>query len=102
MISVKEGLGAKCALRVERVTGSGAITLTTPERRIVNSARALVTGYDWAAATWDAATSEMSTIFDSTLSNLTAVGTYYVQLRGVVDGVRRGGEIRVDVVEWGP
>ena len=102
MISVKEGLGARCALRVERLSGSGAIALTSPERRIVDSARALITGYDWAAASWDSTRSELWTAFDSTLANLTAVGTYYVQLRGVIDGVRRGGEIRVDVVNWGP
>ena len=102
MIEVKEGLGCVCALQFERVTGAGAITVTSPERRIVDSNRALIGGYDWAAATWNASTAQLLYIFDSTLTGLTAVATYYVQLRGVANGVRRGGEIRVDVINWGP
>jgi hypothetical protein len=102
MVTVREGLKIDVAFGVSRTRGSGAITLTSPERRILDANRALVAGFDWAAASWDSVNNELFATFDSTATGLTAVGTYYVQLRGVIGAERPGGEIVVQVVDWGP
>jgi hypothetical protein len=100
--TLKEGEKRTIRAKVKRREGSGAIVLTTPERRIVDANRALVAGFDWAAASWDPNTNELSALFDSTSANLSAVGTYYMELRGTVGPERYGIEIQVDVQEWGP
>jgi len=102
MITLKEGEKRTIAAKVKRRRGSGAITLTNPERRIVDANFALVVGFDWGAATWDATKNEISALFDSTLAGLTAVGDYYMELRGVIGPERYGIKVKVTVEEWGP
>ena len=102
MIIVPEGDKRDISVLVERVRGSGTIPVTVPERRILNSVRTLVTGYDWAAATWDAGESSLTTLFDSTATGLSAPGTYFVQLRCVIGGERYADEVEVRVREVGP
>ena len=102
MRTVREGLKEDIAVKVERTRGTGAITLTTPERRILDASRALVTGFDWNAALWDDVNKELYALFDSTAAGLTAPGTYYMQLRAVFGLERYGTEVRVEVAEWGP
>ena len=102
MYQLKEGEKRTIRAEVKRVTGSGAISLTTPQRRILNSTHALVATFDWAAAAWDSATNEISALFDSTATGLTAVGIYYMQFRGVIGAERYEIEIPVNVSEWGP
>lgn len=74
---------------ITRQTGSGAIVLTSPERRILDSAKVLVTGFDWAAATWDSNANKLYALFDTTATGLTAIGRYYLQFRATIDGVER-------------
>jgi hypothetical protein len=102
MYTLKEGEKRTVRGRIERKTGAGAIALTTPQRRILNTSRALITGFDWATAQWDATASEISALFDSTATGLTAPGTYYMQLRGVIGSELYAIEIKVVVQEWGP
>ncbi len=102
MLSVYEGLKEDVRVSVARSSGSAAFTLTTPQRRILTSARALVAGYDWAACTWDGTLSELSALFDTTAVGLSAPGIYYVQVRGTIGAERVGGEVQVVVKEWGP
>ena len=101
-VTIREGEKKDVIVKVSRLLGSGAITLTSPERRILDGNRALVPGFDWAAATWDATLAHLFALFDSTLAGLTAPGTYYMQLRGVIGSERYATEVRVDLVEWGP
>lgn len=102
VVTLKEGEKRMIAAKVKRRRGSGAIALTNPERRIVDAYNALVVGFDWAAATWDATKNEISALFDSTLAGLTVPGTYYMELRGVIGPERYGIKVQVDVQEWGP
>ncbi len=101
-IKIKEGLAERCSLKIKRRSGLGPFTVAAPQRRVLNSSRALITGFDWAVATYDAASRELYTIFNSGLTGLTAPGIYYVQLRADIDGIKRGGEIEVEVIDWGP
>lgn len=100
--TVREGVKLDIAVKVERTRGTGTITMTSPERRILDGSRALVTGYDWGAALWDDSNKELYALFDSTVSGLSAPATYYMQLRGVIGLERYGTEVRVEVTEWGP
>jgi len=100
--TVREGVKVDIAVKAERTRGTGAITLTSPERRIVDASRALVSGFDWSAALWDDVNKELYALFDSTVAALSTPATYYMQLRAVFGLERYGTEVRVDVVEWGP
>lgn len=104
MIWLKEGEKRTIRASVRRLTGEGAITLTSPQRRILTAARTLVAGFDWAAAAWVSTlgAEEISTLFDSTAAGLTGVGFYFVQLRGVIGAELYGIEIKVEVLDWGP
>lgn len=102
MITLHEGEKRDIIAYVRRLRGSGAITVQTPQRRILDSAKALITGYDWATATWDSGAAELYCLFDSTLTGLTAVGTYYVQLRGIIGTERYEKTITVRILESGP
>jgi ABC-type uncharacterized transport system permease subunit len=101
-VTIKEGAKNTIRARVERTQGSGAITLVTPERRIVDVNRALITGFDWAAAAWDGTLNELSALFDSTLSGLIATGTYYMQLRGTIGPERYVTEVKIVLEDIGP
>ena len=102
MITVREGEKKDIAVKIERSRGSAAFTLTTPQRRILDASRVLVTGFDWAAASWDAATSELFALFDGTAAGLTAPGDYHMQLRGTIANELYAAEVKVVVVEWAP
>ena len=102
MIWLHEGEKRYIKAKLLRLTGSGAITLTSPERRILTSARVVAVGFDWAAATWDSANSELVALFDSTVAALSTPGHYYVQLRGVIASELYATEIKVEVLDWGP
>lgn len=102
MLTVREAEKKDVRVSVELVDGSGAWSLTTPQYRILDASHALVAGYDWAAATWDSSASELYALFDSTIAALSAVGMYYVQLRGTIGSERYEVEIPVAVVEVGP
>lgn len=100
MIQLKEGEKRIAIARLQRLVGAGTVTLTTPERRILDGNRAVVK--DWAAAAWDATKLELSALFDSTATGLTAPGTYYMQLRGTIDTELYAIEIEVKLTDWGP
>lgn len=100
--TIKEGEKQIIAARVVRERGSGAFTLTVPERRILDGNRALVAGFDWGAATWDAVSQDLSAPFDSTLSGLIVPGTYYMQLRGTIATERYVTEVKVILEDIGP
>lgn len=102
MQSLFEGEKRTIECEVKRRRGSGTVTITTPERRILDQNRAVVTGYDWAAATWNESDQVISAMFDSTAAALSAVGRYYMQFRGVIGADRPETEIVVEVREWGP
>lgn len=102
MKTLFEGEKRDIAVTVKRNYGSGAIDLTAPQRRILDSKRVLITGYDWAAATWDASNNELYTLFDSTLAGLSAPGTYLVQLRGTIGTELYVREVTVQVRNLGP
>lgn len=102
MITIEEGDKRKIAVKVKRLRGPGPVNLTTPERRILDVNHALVTGFDWAAASWDPTSGELFAVFDSTQVNLTAAGTYYMQLRGVIGSERYGREVKIVIEDWGP
>jgi hypothetical protein len=101
-LTIFEGAKETVAMQLRRLRGSGTPTVTTPERRILNASRGLIAGFDWAAAAFDTATSEISALFDSSLAALSAVGTYYMQFRLTIGTDRIADEVRVDVTEWGP
>ncbi len=101
-VTIKEGAKGNVTVRVGRTRGSGAITLTSPERRILDANRALIAGLDWGAATWDGTLHELSALFDSTAAGLTVPGTYYVQLRGTIGTERYVTEVKVILEEFGP
>ena len=100
--AVLEGAKKDIICKIERVLGSGVFTVTSPERRVLDANRALVSGFDWGPGTWDSANAHLYSLFDSTAAGLTAPGTYYMQLRCVIGVERYAQEIRVDVVDWGP
>lgn len=102
MIVINEGEKRNIEFSVKRNRGSGAITLTAPERRILNSQRVLIINFDWAAAIWDSTDEILFALFDSTAAGLTVAGRYYMQLRGTIGSERYGGEIVVQLREWGP
>jgi hypothetical protein len=101
MIILYEGEKRDIIVKVVRRI-AGAYILSSAERRILTAARAVVPGFDWAAATWDPAAAELSALFDSTAAGLTAPGIYYLQLRCTIGAERYETEIRVDVSDWGP
>ena len=102
MIILYEGEKRDVVVSVTRMRGSGFWSLTSPQYRIVTAERALVTGFNWATASWDATSGELSALFDSTAAGLTAPGTYYMQLRCTIGAELYEAEVRVDVSEWGP
>lgn len=103
MKTIFEGEKRNIAAKVRRTDGStAAITLTSPQRRILNANKAVVSGFDWGGATWDSATNKILALFDSTAAGLTSVGTYFVQLRGVIGNELYGAQVTVNVKEWGP
>jgi hypothetical protein len=97
-----EGSAEDGRMLVERVSGSGSWSLTSPQRRILTSTRTLVAGYDWAACTWDSVASDLYTLFDSALTGLTAPGDYYLQFRCTIGAERPEAEMIFRVKEWGP
>lgn len=101
-VTLKEGDKRTIRVKVERTQSSGAITLTTPERRILDANRAVVTGFDWGAATWDATLNELSALFDSNVADLLTPGTYFMQLRGTIGVERYVTEVKVVLEEIGP
>ena len=103
MIALREGKKRDIRALVTRVDGgSGTWALTSPLFRILDANRALVSGYDWAAATWDSTTSQIYALFDSTVAALAAPGLYYVQLMGTIGAETYDCEVEVWVVESGP
>jgi hypothetical protein len=102
VITIREGDYEDVRASVARTSGSGTWTGTSPERRILDSNRALVAGCDWAACAWDGTESEISALFDSRVAALAAPGIYYVQLRLVLGTERKSVEVTVSVVEVGP
>lgn len=103
MYTIREGEKKDVAVKIERTRGSGAITATSPERRILTAARVLVIGYDWGAALFDDANDELYMLFDSTVAALATPGTYYVQLRCVIDTERYlAPDVVVRVIDAGP
>lgn len=97
-----EGEKRDVGFTVTRVRGSGSFTLSTPQRRILSSDRVLVTGFDWAAATWDDTAKTITTLFDSTATGLTTPGSYIVQFKGTIGVEIYADELIVYVKEWGP
>lgn len=102
MIVVREGEMVDVGMMISRARGSGAWALVTEQYRILDGGHALVTGYDWAAATWDAAASELYALFDSTIAVLSQPGVYYMQLRGVIGVERYEFEVPISLREVGP
>jgi len=102
MITLLEGEKRDVVVSLTRIRGSGTWSLTSPQYRILDYKRAVITGYNWVTAAWDATESELSALFDSTLTGLTTVGIYYVQLRGTIGTERYGAEVRVQLLDWGP
>jgi len=98
----REGEKLDVRMEVDLVSGSGTWALTTPQYRILTSARAVASGYDWADATWDSTALELYALFDSTIAALSTPGLYYMQFRGTIGAERVGGEVLVNVIEWGP
>lgn len=102
MKSLFEGEKRNIAASVKRNSGTGAISLTTPQRRILDANKALVTGFDWASATWDGTNNKIYALFDSTAAGLTALGTYFVQLRGTIGQELYVFQVTVQVKDLGP
>lgn len=99
-VTLKEGEKRILRARLERQSGSGAASLSSPEYRVLSAANAVI--YDWAAATWTAASAEISALFDGAAAGLTAPGTYYFWMRGVVGLELYKSVHKVIVEEAGP
>lgn len=84
MKTIFEGEKRNIAVSVKRLAGATSYVVTAPERRVLDASKAVVSGYDWASATYDSATNKVLMLFDSTVAALSAPGTYYVQLRCVI------------------
>lgn len=105
MIEITEGETIDVRVQVSRVDSSGAIAVTNPQRRILNSARELVstsTCHDWCAATWDVAAEQMYATFASTEAGLSQPGDYIMQFRAEIGFELYEKEVRVLLKEWGP
>jgi hypothetical protein len=102
MMIVREGEKKYVAVKIVRTRGTGVWTATTPQARTLGSTRALVPGHDWLPCSWDDTEDELYILFDSTLSELSAVGTYYVQFRCTIGVERYEAEVIVRVIEVGP
>ena len=102
MYTLREGEKRDICVAVERLRGSGTITLTSPQRRVLDSNRLLIASYDWGSATWDSSAGELYWTFDSTVAALSIVGTYYVQFRGTIGTELYEREVTVQVQEFGP
>lgn len=101
MMILREGEKKDVAVQVERTRSTGDIGLTVPEYRILDVNRAVLV--DWAMATFNGTTDELYALFDATLEDLCPVGTYYVQLRGVIGAERyQASDVVVVVRESGP
>ncbi len=94
----KQDIAVRVSWRPGR--GSGPITLTSPGRRILDKTRAVVTNFDWAAASWDATKQELFASFDSTAVGLTTVGIYWMQLRGTIGAELYETEVKVELVTF--
>ena len=101
MQTVYEGEKRTIECQVKRRRGTGAITLSTPERRILTALRTVATGFDWAAATWNADDEVISALFDSTVTAISTPGTYYMQFRGVIGADRPEHEVTIILRDWG-
>ena len=99
---IYEGAKSSIEMEVRRERGTGPIILSNPQYRIVDAARALITGFDWAVADWDDETNIISAMFDSSVTGITAVGKYYMQFRATIGAERYEWEVTVQVREWGP
>lgn len=77
-------LGEKRSVRAGafRNSGTGAIALTSPQYRILDSAKAELAA--WASANWDSAEEVVHQLIDTSQSPVNAAGTYYVELRGTI------------------
>lgn len=102
MQALYEGEKRVIEVQLKRRRGSGAISLTSPERRILDANRDVASGFDWASATWNSTDEIISTLFDSTQAALQTPGVYYLQFRGVIGADRPEFEVQVVVREWGP
>ncbi len=87
---------------VARASGTGAIPVVNPERRILTGARTVVAGYDWAAATWDGTANEVYAAFDARAAALSAAGIYYMQFRIPIGSEVYTPEVEVRVRDVGP
>jgi hypothetical protein len=102
MLLLFEGEKKDVRVKVVRKDGGGDFTAGTVQRRILDAARALITTFDWATATWDGSNYEVYSLFDSTATGLTTPGMYFVQYRFTIGTERYEVECPVRVVEWGP
>jgi len=103
VIKLREGEKRDISVRVSRTRGLETdVTLTNPQRRILDADRAVITSFDWATASWDSEERELYAAFDSTATGLATPGIYYMQLRGTIGTEVYAREIRVDVLDWGP
>ena len=94
---MKEEVSAKLLRR-----GVGEYIASSAERRIVDSCFRTVVGCDWAACNWDPVGEKISTLFDSTMSGLSGIGSYWVEFRLVIGEERIGTKVLVQVREWEP
>lgn len=102
-IVLMEGAKETVAMVLERTRRSGEPTVTSPQFRIINAAKtAEIAGFSWNAATYDAATREISALFDSTLAVLLAPATYFMQFRLTIGTDRKMGEREIILQETGP
>lgn len=107
MKSFFEGEKRNVAADVKRIVGNTSFTVTIPERRVIDQNKAVAAGFDWGAASYDSATNKLLMLFDTTVAPLSALGTYYVQLRAVITPTAGSAEryitqIRVLVKDLGP
>ena len=108
MIIIDEGDNKDIAVSIARTRATGAIALTVPQRRILDSQRNLTSSsFDWTStdvggAVWDDVNSEIYTLFQSTSTSLSTPGFYYVQLRGTIGTEIYTKEVIVQVKEIGP
>ena len=99
MITVREGEKREIIAGVTK-RGGGTFSLTSPQMRILTATRQVAV--DWASCSWDPAASELFGVFDSTLAQTSATGTYFVQLRGTIANELYGYEVEVRLLDWGP
>ena len=102
MKTILEGEKRNIAVTVKRNLGAGAIDLTTPQRRILDVNKVLITGFDWGSAIWDATNEKLYALFDSTAAGLAAPAAYLMQLRGTIGQEIYIFQVTVQVKDLGP